>query len=357
MTKTEFLEYLEKRLHVLNQKERDDILSEYAQHIELKMESGLSEEDAIHDFGDLEELAAEILDAYNVNPDYSKKTLHIDRKKIGKRMTRTGHKVGGAFQKGSQAVKNLFKGNSKSRFKEIFKVCLILVILFVVYVPLAGLDFLIGDCLYSMFGSPLDVMLSSGVIIGFHLFYLYLAVSVLYTYITDCRRRRDEEYEDGLTEVYDGRPEMEKVGTEEYKMNEEGMEEEGTKDGNPRKRGNRRLKKVSGWFRKLFILPGFSRKEAAAGEKRKIHWIRTVWNMVKACVSFMVKGIVLCCLAPVFMFLLFWVVVFGTLVVLVFLGYPLIGVTVISFGGLLSGFAFIWFIGSFLFSKKEGKEV
>lgn len=81
MTKTEFLEYLEKKLHVLNQKEREDILSEYSQHIELKMESGLSEEDAIHDFGNLEELAAEILDAYNVNPDYDKKTIHIDGKK------------------------------------------------------------------------------------------------------------------------------------------------------------------------------------------------------------------------------------------------------------------------------------
>ena len=56
MTKTEFLALLEQRLMVLNDDERADLLSEYEQHIEMKVASGLSEEDAIADFGDPEEL-------------------------------------------------------------------------------------------------------------------------------------------------------------------------------------------------------------------------------------------------------------------------------------------------------------
>ena len=73
MKREEFLKALEERLQVLNRQEREDIVSEYRQHIELRMESGLTEEEAIGDFGDLDELVAEILDAYSVNPDYGKR--------------------------------------------------------------------------------------------------------------------------------------------------------------------------------------------------------------------------------------------------------------------------------------------
>lgn len=71
MTKTDFLEILEQKLMVLNENERADILLEYEQHIEMKIASGLSEEQAIEDFGDLDDLAKEILDAYHINTSYS----------------------------------------------------------------------------------------------------------------------------------------------------------------------------------------------------------------------------------------------------------------------------------------------
>ena len=73
MNREEFLHSLEDRLQVLNKQEREDILSEYRQHIELRIGSGLSEEAAIQDFGNLDDLAAEILDAYNVDPEYGRK--------------------------------------------------------------------------------------------------------------------------------------------------------------------------------------------------------------------------------------------------------------------------------------------
>ena len=71
MTKTEFLALLEQRLMVLNDDERADLLSEYEQHIDMKVASGWSEEDAIADFGDPEELIKELLDVYHLNPNYN----------------------------------------------------------------------------------------------------------------------------------------------------------------------------------------------------------------------------------------------------------------------------------------------
>lgn len=84
MNKTEFLNELEKKIRVLNKEEINDILAEYSQHIDMRMESGLSEDEAIKDFGDMDELAGEILEAYHVNPEFDKE-LNDKQEGIGKK--------------------------------------------------------------------------------------------------------------------------------------------------------------------------------------------------------------------------------------------------------------------------------
>ncbi len=66
MDKREFLKELGNYLNILEEQEQQDILNEYSQHIEMKMQKGMSEEEAIEDFGNLEVLAAEILSAYHI---------------------------------------------------------------------------------------------------------------------------------------------------------------------------------------------------------------------------------------------------------------------------------------------------
>ena len=51
MSKEAFLNELQKHLEILEDDEQRDILEEYAQHIDIKMQNGQSEEDAIRDFG------------------------------------------------------------------------------------------------------------------------------------------------------------------------------------------------------------------------------------------------------------------------------------------------------------------
>lgn len=70
MSKEMFLGVLREHLKVLEDQEQQDILQEYAQHIDIKMQNGLSEEEAIRDFGPVKELAAEILEAYHVKPEF-----------------------------------------------------------------------------------------------------------------------------------------------------------------------------------------------------------------------------------------------------------------------------------------------
>ena len=61
MNKKIFLEKLRKKLKILNNDEIEDIIEEYEGHINEKVSSGKTEEEAIKDFGDFNELVKEIL--------------------------------------------------------------------------------------------------------------------------------------------------------------------------------------------------------------------------------------------------------------------------------------------------------
>ena len=96
MNKEKFLSELREYLSILENQEQEDILAEYAQHIDMKIQKGLSEEEAIRDFGAVEELAAEILEAYHVNPEFRKKgiSLRMPRLRAGTGRTFQGLKAG-----------------------------------------------------------------------------------------------------------------------------------------------------------------------------------------------------------------------------------------------------------------------
>lgn len=71
MDKKTFISELEQALSVLQEEELQDIMEEYEQHIDMKVQNGLTEEEAIADFGNLKDLTSEILEAYHVRGDYA----------------------------------------------------------------------------------------------------------------------------------------------------------------------------------------------------------------------------------------------------------------------------------------------
>lgn len=324
MTKIEFLEHLEKRLQVLNKKECEDILSEYAQHIDFKMESGLSEAEAIHDFGNLEELAAEILDAYNVNPDYHKKTNQLDARLLGKgvanSIVKTGNRVKNLSSRSCQGVKTMFGAGSSGILKKVGSRFLMAGIVLAIYLPLVGIVFLIANSLYTYLDSPLDGLAAYGFMIVFHLCLLFLVYSVYHDYML--RKRR------GTKEEIDGKLILNRVRSGA-------------------------LKKIMN----LFILPGYSKEKQDRKNRKESHYMEKAGNLIRRCVILILKGVGICLVAPVVLFQLFMVIAFGTLVVLLVIGYPFIGLTIAALGILLSGFSLILFVGSFIFTKKAGTKV
>lgn len=77
MNRTEFINKLNSRLELLKESERNDIIDEYLTHIDLKIKDGKTEAEAIADFGNLDELAQEILEAYHID-NSSIKTKNLE---------------------------------------------------------------------------------------------------------------------------------------------------------------------------------------------------------------------------------------------------------------------------------------
>lgn len=104
MKKEEFLTKLRKNLSVLEEKEIQDIVEEYEQHIDMKMKGGLSEEEAIRDFGDLAELTAGILEAYHVKANYNSEKKNIDFEKVKEESRKATEKATSAIGRGAGAI-------------------------------------------------------------------------------------------------------------------------------------------------------------------------------------------------------------------------------------------------------------
>lgn len=66
MNKEEFLKKLSKKLDILEDKEIDDIISEYQGYIEEKVATGMNEEEAVKELGDFDEIVSDLLAAYKV---------------------------------------------------------------------------------------------------------------------------------------------------------------------------------------------------------------------------------------------------------------------------------------------------
>lgn len=335
MTKTEFLEYLEKRLHVLKDKEREDILSEYAQHIELKMQSGLSEEDAIHDFGGLEELAAEILDAYNVNPDYDKRQFPMNGGSIKKGFTRFKTRAGSLWRRGVSHVAGLFHTEPGSRAQRIQKCCLIIAALAIVYLPLLPFILFISDCLYLALNFPFDRVISVAAIVLFHLGYLLVMLWAVYRFAL----KADQ-------------PKAESAKKESLPADPTASES----DKKPWPGIKNVFSSAAKGIKHLLTLPGFTKRERPAKTKGAGYYMKMLLWILKNTFIFVLKVAAVCVLTPVLLAMLVLIAVFGALLVLTFLGYPVVGLAILALGVLLSGSAFLWLVSSVLFAKKVREE-
>lgn len=70
MDKATFLVQLQKNIGMLDDDEQKDIIDEYSQHIDMKVSGGMTDAEAIEDFGDFNEFVRDVLNAYHVKAPF-----------------------------------------------------------------------------------------------------------------------------------------------------------------------------------------------------------------------------------------------------------------------------------------------
>ncbi|MCQ4725145.1 DUF1700 domain-containing protein [Anaerotignum faecicola] len=309
MTKAEFLHTLEKRLQVLNEKERADILNEYSQHIDMRVESGLTEEETIKDFGNFDELVSEILEAYNLNPDFNRP--HIDSEEITKKVSSAFSKFTDILSETFQSLKILIKNIPYKKPFSLIKFIIMVFAILLIYLLCVLIVGRVSNFAYYILPGFIAEFTANGIIIVFHLVYIILAITVLYTYVTNSNEKKDETAENGNGTYSDSQ-------------------------GKPSKTRRVILPKIN-----------FSKKE------RRKHMELNIGRPILNFIILITKLIILFFLLPLVLFIFCSIIGIGILIVLCFMGYPVIGITIGAIGLSACGVTFIWFIWDLLFKNKE----
>lgn len=162
MNKKEFIKELETRLEVLDEQEIKDIVNEYKDIIDEKVKNGKTEEEAVSEFGSLDELTSEILKAYKINPKFSN---NRDGFKDASKNFEGWIKE--TAQSLSDTAKGIYSNLKKSNndisielvFELIIKFIIMLVILAVLRLPFELINGL-GDSIFDMAFFPADTVFS-----------------------------------------------------------------------------------------------------------------------------------------------------------------------------------------------------
>lgn len=194
MTKEKFLKSLEKKLNVLSEEEKNDIIAEYQDIIDEKIKHGKTEEEAIKEFGDINELSKEILSAYKINPEYSdndKNKNVLDDcedliKKGAKKLTEVTEEV----------ANNIKTSNVDFTMEKVFelviKFVIVLLLLAVLKIPFYIISE-IGEGIFNIGFAPFNHITTSIWKLLVEIVYLALCILIIFTLINKWIKENTKE--------------------------------------------------------------------------------------------------------------------------------------------------------------------
>lgn len=177
MKKDEFLKKLRKRLEILEEDEVDDIILEYEEYIAEKIENGSSEEEAVSSFGDIDELADELLKAYKVKVNKNEDFIGNFANKIVKII--------------DKLINDFSKKSPKEIVRFLIEIFCIILVISLFHIPVSMLVNL-GENVFNILSSPLNRIFFT--IWSFVLEFAYFILAIVFfVRIFDLRYLKDEE--------------------------------------------------------------------------------------------------------------------------------------------------------------------
>lgn len=302
MTKKEFISYMKERLSILNSDEITDIISEYTQHIDNKLAEGMSEKDAVATLGNVEDVAREILSAYNVNPDYN-------NVKKGEVKNEVKAVVTSFFDKFFATIKGIGDYILGQKAISLLKLVIKTIIMFFIL----WICFMAGFGVVNIFASVISSFLNWYFIKDI-LMMVYIIIALptaVYIFI------RFFAHSVGIDN---------KIKNKVVKENE------------PPKTESKTIKMVK------------EKADKISNTVKDSSY--SFMNIIKRIVVFSVKAIVLMCLIPCGITLIFTIIALGALIVMLVLGYPVVGPILGCLGFNMAGISILAIIIKFIFFKR-----
>lgn len=216
MSKKVFLQKLRDRLKILNQDEIEDIIEEYEGHINEKVASGKTEEEAIKDFGDFDELVKEILSAYKINEDYESK---IKEKNVIQDF------IESCVQFFKDLIKNISKRSKEDIIKFIFEFLVLIIFIAILRLPVMFVEEL-GSWIFERFMSPFGNVLSFIWKYMIEIIYFVLSIAGIISFVKK-RYLEGESVEENTIKNNDDKKETKKeVNVKEVKKKKEKTKKE-----------------------------------------------------------------------------------------------------------------------------------
>jgi uncharacterized membrane protein len=191
MNKKDFLKKLDKKLMILNDTERKDIINEYTDIIDNKISDGKTEEEAINEFGSVDVLAKEVLEAYKINTNYNEsdndnrsfiEELDFWIKKGAKALSEFTSDVISQFKKDNKNVK------VEDIFEIILKIIFVFFLLSIIFYPLRGFGYLISEVL---FGGLFSFIINFIWRFMLGILFIFIAFLVGYTIVRDTLNKKE----------------------------------------------------------------------------------------------------------------------------------------------------------------------
>jgi len=188
MNKEEFLNALRKRLNVLEDSEIEDIISEYEGYIEEKVNVGCTEEEAVKELGDMDEIVSDLLAAYKVKSEPTESGLNKFINKI------------------SNAIDNFMDSLNDKSAKDIIRILIeIIIVLFLICIlkiPFAMIRDL-GSSIFEELANPVGAIFSG--LWRFIIEFSYVIVAIIFffkmfekRYFKNVSRRLVEDVEEEI---------------------------------------------------------------------------------------------------------------------------------------------------------------
>ncbi len=197
MNKQKFLKELEKRLAILSEAERNDTINEYRDIIEEKVKHGKTEEEAVREFGSIDELTKEILTAYKIDPEYQTKQEGKDQTKGFVETTedlikKGAQKISEVANEVAESVTNSNTFTTENVIHIVFKIFFILLGLAILKIPFSMISE-IGESIFEIHFLPFSRALQIIWKVLIEFAYLIICIFVVITYVKKYFNSQDTE--------------------------------------------------------------------------------------------------------------------------------------------------------------------